>query len=242
MRLLGCLPSGSRPSTATGGSGTGHLEPPTSPPVVEPEGTVAKRNPKSVPAPALAEVSSALLDDLRPLNPRHRRFVLFYLGDSNGNASDAYRRVYGGDRRSVESAASRLLSHVKVSAVIAKHQRKAEQTFALTVARLEEELARVAFFDPGKLFKSDGAPLAIHEIDEDTRRAIAGFDVEELWEGAGEERVRLGDVRKWRLADKIAAIRLGMQRRGALVEKVEVSGPKVVHLNIGSRRMAKPKE
>lgn len=47
---------------------------------------------------------------------------------------------------------------------------------ATSKTRILEEYARLAFFDPKNLVNPEtGAPLAIHELDEDTRRAVAGI-------------------------------------------------------------------
>lgn len=52
-----------------------------------------------------------------------------------------------------------------------------ETTLNITNERIEQEYAKIAFFDPGNLFNADGSVKAITELDEDTRRAIAGLDV-----------------------------------------------------------------
>ena len=48
----------------------------------------------------------------------------------------------------------------------------------ITAERIAIELARVAFSDPGRMFDGNGNMIPLDQMDEDTRRAISGFDVE----------------------------------------------------------------
>lgn len=65
-----------------------------------------------------------------------------------------------------------------------------------------QELAKLAFFDPRKFFNPDGSPKHITDLDEDTAAALAGLEVQELFEGSGEQKYCYGLVKKIRLADK----------------------------------------
>jgi hypothetical protein len=57
----------------------------------------------------------------------------------------------------------------------------------VTVERIVLELGRIAFSDPGRMFDEQGNMLPVQEMDEDTRRALSGFDVEKRTEGHGED-------------------------------------------------------
>lgn len=63
------------------------------------------------------------------------------------------------------------------------------------------ELMRIAFFDPAKLFSDQGHPLPLSEIDEDTRRCIAG--IEFSVEGKGED---AEVIKKYKIIDKHKAL------------------------------------
>lgn len=45
------------------------------------------------------------------------------------------------------------------------------------IARVHQELRRLSFMDPRKLFNEDGTLKAIHELDDDTAASIAGIEV-----------------------------------------------------------------
>ena len=56
------------------------------------------------------------------------------------------------------------------------------------------------------MFREDGTPIPVHELDANTAAVIAGLDVLEEFEGSGKDRVFVGLVKKYKLADKNAAL------------------------------------
>jgi len=123
------------------------------------------------------------------LTPRHSLFVLEYLKDQN--ASAAYKRAgYKGQGRAAENAASRMLGFVGVRAAIddglAKLRQKVEEETGISLKRVIEEIAKGAFFDPRKMFNEDGSPKQITDLPDAEASALAGFEVLEQFEGAGQ--------------------------------------------------------
>jgi phage terminase small subunit len=108
------------------------------------------------------------------LNPKQRRFALEYLVDLN--ATQAARRA-GYSVATAKQQGTRLLSHASVRRFLEPRLRKAEAKLELQAERLDLELARIAFVDPGRLADATGRRLELHELDEDTRRAIAGVKI-----------------------------------------------------------------
>ena len=92
------------------------------------------------------------------------------------------------------------------------------------VGRVLDEYLRIAFVDPSKLLDNTGRPLPLHEIDEDTRRAIIGVDIVDEFEGKGDARQQIGTVKKYKLADKQKALDSLSKMMGLLVEKTEITG------------------
>ena len=136
----------------------------------------------------------------------------------------AYRKAYPRSEKwadqTVWSEASRVAANPKVAARVAELSQKAASANEVTVERVVRELARLAFFDIAKLVGEDGRPLAIHQIDEDTRRAVVGLDVATV----GNDQQGVGEVLKIKLADKGANLeRLGRHLK-MFVDKVELSG------------------
>lgn len=79
----------------------------------------------------------------------------------------------------------------------------------ITADSVTQELARIAFVDIASCFDDDGKLLPLSRIPENSRRAIAGLDWEEL-AVAGEEgeRIAIGAKRKMKLLGKVEALKL----------------------------------
>ncbi|WP_310715492.1 terminase small subunit, partial [Burkholderia multivorans] len=108
------------------------------------------------------------------LSAKHQRFVDEYLIDLN--ATKAAERA-GYSKRTAGQIGFELLKKPEIAEAISEAMKAREQRTGITQDRVLRELARIAFFDPRKLFDSDGRPLPISELDDDTAAAIAGLDV-----------------------------------------------------------------
>ena len=159
------------------------------------------------------------------LTPKEEAFcVAVFAGQ---NPSKAYREVYKPRRakaKTVHEMASRLMAKHKVSArlvellkpVIAKAQLTREQWLAA--------VARVALFDPRKMFDAHGNPIEITELGDNEASAIAGFEFYEDFAGKGEERKAVGYTRKLKLADRLRALELYGKAQCYYADKMVVTG------------------
>jgi phage terminase small subunit len=128
------------------------------------------------------------------------------------NASDAYRTCYsvreGTKQATVNNAAWALLGHSGVAARIEKLSTASRSHMEATTERIILEAARVALFDPRKLYRmrEDGTEelVPITELDDDTAAAIAGIEVQEVIAGGN----LLGYLKKLKLSNKVASLSL----------------------------------
>lgn len=155
-------------------------------------------------------------------------FCMEYLAN-NGNATAAYRAA-GYAPAAAEVSACQLLRNPKVVAFLEPRLAKRVAKLELKAERLDEELARCAFIDPANLFDENGAVVRdLSKLPEDTRRAVRGVKVREIfeWEGEGDERkkVHVGDLVEVKLEPKTEAIGLAYRRLGLLKDKVMVTSP-----------------
>ena len=135
------------------------------------------------------------------LTAKQQAFVAEYLVDLN--ATQAYiRSGYKARGNVAEVNASRLLRNAQVQQAIAEALQARQQRTQVTADRVVQELARLAFFDIGKLVREDGTPLSLPEMDEDTRRAVAGLEVARV----GNADIGVGEILKFKLADKTRAL------------------------------------
>lgn len=126
--------------------------------------------------------------------------------------ADAYRGAYDTSNwtdKSVWEKASTLAADVKVSARIKELKDETAKRNALVVDDILNEIRRVATFDPRKLFDEHGNMRPIHELDDDTARAIASVEVAELFGGESKQeggRTIIGLTKKIKAWDKNAAL------------------------------------
>lgn len=149
------------------------------------------------------------------LTPKQENFCLAYL--ETGNASEAYRRSYNTAKMKPETIcrnAKGMLDGTKIAARIAELRKPVEEAVQIDLMRVVKELVRLATFDPRRLLNADGSPKPINELDDDTAAAIAGLDMLEQFEGQGKDRVFVGYVKKYKIADKNAALDKLMKHLG----------------------------
>lgn len=139
----------------------------------------------------------------KKLTPKQRRFVDEYLIDLNATQA-AIRAGYS--PKTANEQGARLLANVSIAKAIQEARDKQQERTEITQDRVLLEYARIAFFDPRKLFHSDGSPKPIEELDADTAAALAGLEVREEFEGTGENRTFVGYTKKYKLANKLGAL------------------------------------
>lgn len=132
------------------------------------------------------------------LNDKQRRFVAEYLIDLNATQA-AIRAGYSA--HTARQIGEENLSKPDIAAAVAVEMQKRGERTGATADRVLQEAARLALFDPRKLFNADGSPIPIHELDDDTAAAIAGVKVIQL---GGEEGPAI--VKEYKIADKNSAL------------------------------------
>lgn len=137
------------------------------------------------------------------MTPKQSAFVQQFLVDKN--ATQAAIRA-GFSAKTASSAGERLLRNVEIRNAIERGMADIASRLGITAERVLQERSRLAFFDVRKLFREDGGPIPIAELDADTAAAISGFEVAEIWEGAGDNRRFVGQLKKYRLASKDSSI------------------------------------
>jgi phage terminase small subunit len=108
--------------------------------------------------------------------PKQAMFIAEYLVDSNGTRAAL---AAGVAEKSASVTASRWLKTRRIAAVIAERQAQMAAKLEITAERVLGELAKLAYFDPGKLFDEYGRMRPIHQLDDVTRAAVASLEVEE---------------------------------------------------------------
>lgn len=131
-------------------------------------------------------------------------FVEAYLSNG-GNASEAAIAA-GYSKSGAGKQGYRMSKDPQIMSMLDMRRKDICTKLEISTDRVLKERARLAFFDPRKLFNASGQPIPIHELDDDTAAALAGLDVLEEFEGTGDARTFVGYTKKYKLADKNASL------------------------------------
>lgn len=140
------------------------------------------------------------------LSPKQQRFVAEYLVDLN--ATKAAERA-GYSAKTARAQGSRLLTNADIQSALKEALEKQQNRLSLSADRVLLEFMRVAYSDPLRdVFDKDGRMLGLHDIPEDARRAVASVEVEERFEGRGEdaERYTVRKVKFWNKNEALSAL------------------------------------
>jgi len=170
------------------------------------------------------------------LSPRRTRFVNEFMVDM---CSAAAARRAGYSERTADRQGSRLLRLAEVQAALRGKVEELERATQLTTERIERELAAVAFADPRRAFDAQGRLLNLPDMPDDVARAVSSFDVTVLRDDEGRE---TGTTTRVRMVDKTQALRLACQRRGLLLERLQVEAPPAVSITINGRVLSSSAE
>ena len=155
------------------------------------------------------------------LTAKQSRFVDEYLVDLNGTQA-AIRAGYS--QKTARSIAKENLTKPDIAAAVAEAQAARARRTEIKADRVLSELSRIVFSDVRAYFDDKGAVRPLHELSDDEAAALGALDTSELFEGRGEDREHVGYMKKIKLWDKLAALRLAMLHLGLLKERIEHTG------------------
>lgn len=153
------------------------------------------------------------------LNPKQRLFVAEYLKDKNATQA-AVRAGYSA--KTANEQGSRLLANASIRQAVDSHLAAQEKRVLISADQVLLELKRIALVDLVEAYTPEGKLKPMHEIPADTRRAIVGVEVDEIWDGYGEEREVIGETKKLKMADKIRALELLGKHLKLFTDKIEI--------------------
>jgi phage terminase small subunit len=156
------------------------------------------------------------------LTDRQRVFCDEYLVDLNGTAA-AKRAGYSA--KTARVMAQQNLENPAVINQLAVLMKERSERTQVTADRVITEVARLGFSDLRKLFDDKGALLPIYQWPEDAAAAVSAVEVDELFEGFGENRVQVGYTKKVKLWDKGKALEMLGRHLKLWVDRIEATGP-----------------
>lgn len=143
---------------------------------------------------------------MKKLGPQHHRFIANYVARPH-NAAAAYIAAGfspGGAKQSVHN----LLKDPLIKAEVKRLIEEKHKALHMDVDEILARAAMLARIDAASLFDENGALRPMHELDETASIAISGVEVQEITSGTGKNAKVIGSLKKVRLRDPMAAIRL----------------------------------
>lgn len=154
---------------------------------------------------------------------RRQAFVDAYI--CNGRNATQAAITAGYSAKTAGAAASRLLTDVKIAEQVAARTAALQVKGHLTVERTLQEVARLAYFDPRKIYDEHGKLLSVHHLDDDTAAAISSVEVEATFTGQGEARKVTGFTKKMKFLNKGPALDMAMRHLGMYEKDNSQRGP-----------------
>jgi len=160
--------------------------------------------------------------DEKPLSPRQERFCQEYIKDLNGTQAALRAGYCPGNEDAAAVQASKFLRNTKINARIAELKSEQFKRTMLSADRILEEIARLAMVDIGQAFDDMGQLKPLSEIPEDVRRAMAGVEVNELFDGQGDQKSVIGLAKRVKFYDKTKALELLGKHKKLFTDVIEV--------------------
>lgn len=159
---------------------------------------------------------------------RKALFVAEYLRNG-GNATQAAIAA-GYSVKSARSQGSKLLAESNIRQQVASVAAETARIVGLDSQRTLQEVARIAYGDPRKMFNVDGSLKRITDLDDESAAMLAGIDVDEILAGD----VVVGTTKKIKLLNKNQALDMAMKYHNHYANHNE-SNRAVVMVNVDLR-------
>lgn len=184
----------------------------------------------------------------KKLTPKQTLFVQFYLGEANGNATKAAELAGYSPRTAHQQGYENTLRPEIGQAIEAEQARRLKKA-EVKASQVLAETSRFAFSDLIDAFNTDkaspqyGTIKDLVDMPEGIRRAIESIEFEELFDGEGEEKVKIGRTVKLKLWGKPKGLEMLGRHLKMWTDKVEHTvSESLAELLAKARTPAEPKK
>lgn len=162
------------------------------------------------------------------LNDKQETFCQEYLIDLNATQA-AIRAGYSPE--SAGAIGGENLQKPEIKTRINELKSERARRCNVTADDVLRELMGIKDSNITRLFKADGAILPMSDWPEDLARCVASVEVDELYEGKGEDRKFVGYTRKVKFWDKTKALEMIGRHLKMFTDKIEATGKDGAPLN-----------
>lgn len=139
------------------------------------------------------------MESAKKLNPKQLKFCNEYL---KGVSATQAAINAGYSKKTARQTGAEILTKPYIKEYIEARKEKAVEKSEITIDRIQQEYARIAFFDIRRIYNADGTLIPIKDLDDDTAAAISSIEsIQELYRGK-----TTGTTKKVKGFDKIRAL------------------------------------
>ena len=106
--------------------------------------------------------------------------------------------------------------------------------------RIINEIKRISLVDMREIYNEDGSLKEVKDWPEDLARSLASVEVDDLYEGVGKDRKKVGYTKKIKLIDKLKALELLGKQHDMFVQRHSVKMGMTLEELVGGSYEAKP--
>lgn len=154
------------------------------------------------------------------------RFIAAYLISLEGKAAVEQVTPLRGQEASMKAVD--LLKRPQVKQAIEEQLEAQNSRILLTADRVLQEIMALAMYDIKDAFDDNGDPLPISQLPESLRRAIEGFETEEIFRPGTKSEVK---ITKYKFTKKQGPLQMLAEHLRLVVQKFEVTGANGKPLN-----------
>lgn len=114
--------------------------------------------------------------------------------------------VAGYSEKTAASQASRMLTNVNIQEYIEALKKDIATALGISALDIAKEYAKIGFSDIRKVFDENGNLIKVKDIPDESAANIASIEVFEEYQGRGDDRTIIGNTKKVKFYDKVAAL------------------------------------
>lgn len=153
---------------------------------------------------------------------KKEQFPYEYMKDLN--ATDAAKRC-GYAHKSAHVTGSRLLKEPEIIEKVNELKKQRNQKLIIEADDVLRKILALADSDVREAFNPDGTLKAMDQWPDALAKCVSSVEVDEIYEGRGEDRKFVGYTKKIKLWDKVKSLEMLAKHKALLREVVQVKAP-----------------
>jgi len=138
------------------------------------------------------------------LNPKQKLFCMEYVRNKFNGTAAALTAGYS--QKNAKVSAVQILSSTDVIRYIEALKKDISTVIGISAVDIAKEYAKIGFSDIRKVFDENGNLIQVKDIPDEAAANIASIEVFEEFAGRGDNREFIGNTKKVKFYDKVAAL------------------------------------